>query len=94
MYSELKLYRSAILNTAIFYYHFFIGGQCHYHLIIIVVGDSCSAGDGCNTCYCDAVCGIVCTSDYCGGMYNRRLTNIFENIEIIQICMIYLMQLN
>ncbi|KAL5006766.1 hypothetical protein ScPMuIL_015572 [Solemya velum] len=57
-------------------------GNCHYHLLILVVGDSCSADDGCNTCYCDAVSGLICTSDYCGP---HPATNIPAIVQIPEI---------
>ncbi|KAL5007269.1 hypothetical protein ScPMuIL_016075 [Solemya velum] len=57
-------------------------GNCHYHLLILVVGDSCSADDGCNTCYCDAVSGLICTSDYCGPHPATNLPAIVQIPEI------------
>lgn len=40
-------------------------GGCHYNGIQYWAGDSFRSTDGCNTCYCSAHGGTVCTEMFC-----------------------------
>ncbi|XP_062571504.1 kielin/chordin-like protein, partial [Saccostrea cucullata] len=43
-------------------------GGCHYNGKTYWAGDSFRATDGCNTCYCSAHGGALCTEMFCGPM--------------------------
>lgn len=40
-------------------------GGCHYNGVTYWAGDSFRATDGCNTCYCSAHGGAMCTEMFC-----------------------------
>lgn len=57
-------------------------GGCHYNGVQYWAGDSFRSTDGCNTCYCSAHGGAMCTEMFCQNSKSHTKLNIFINLEM------------